>query len=687
MIRSWSILADHLYGDSAINQSTDQSIDQSVDQSVEQSASLGSTKTYGHDGQPTIRQLPTLLVNQIAAGEVIERPASVLKELVENSIDAGATRITVELEQGGIELIRITDNGCGIQPDQICLALAPHSTSKITESDDLDRISTMGFRGEALASIASVSRVTIQSRPAGFDEGTMIYAEGDIIHDPKPAGCPAGTSIEVRNLFFNTPARRKFLRTATTEQTRCMEWLRDLAMANPLIGVRCLGDGKVKLDLPPDQSPRERALAIVGKELESQLVEVSVDQLDNARGVLMWGLVGLPSVARATSKAQHVFLNGRTIRDRTVQHAIREAYRGLIEPGRHPTAVLMIEMSPGAVDVNVHPAKLEVRFRDQSMVHRVVYHGIRDALMRADVTPTVLSRLPNAGGFNGSTAIMPAQSPDFASANESRVDNQVEQIVEYLNKNPDASKSQVDLRTQLTDVLKTPIEANNYQVLPQTGSAVPMGSQVSQTQATPQESLLPPIVSTTQVLQVHSSYLICQDEHGVLIIDQHALHERMMFNTLLARVTGSGSLEEQGLLTPIVVEVAPVIVDQFDELGELFERIGINAAPMGPRSVGVSSVPSFLLSRNVDPGTFLDELFERIEREGFVPSKEEALHEVLDMMSCKAAIKAGDRLSETELSEIIALRETTERAASCPHGRPTTVRLTIEELEKLFDRR
>ncbi len=603
-------------------------------------------------------------MNQIAAGEVIERPASVLKELVENSIDAGATKITVELEQGGIELIRITDNGCGIHPDQIRLALAPHATSKITESDDLDRISTMGFRGEAIASIASVSRLTITSRVHDLDEGRSIHASGDEIQDPIPAGCPAGTVIEVRNLFFNTPARRKFLRTPTTEQTRCMEWLRDLAMANPSIGVRCLGDDKVKLDLPPNQSPRERALAIVGKELESQLVEVNVDQFDNARGVLMWGLVGLPSIARATSKAQHVFLNGRTIRDKTVTHAIREAYRGLIEPGRHPTAVLMIEMSPSAVDVNVHPAKLEVRFRDQSMVHRAVYHGVRDALMQADVTPSVLSRLPNAGG---ATAIMPSYT-------QQPVEQQVDRIVEYINTNPSPSTSQSDLRSQITQALQAPD-------LPTFAPSPASPTQPSE------ERLLPPIVNSVKVLQVHSSYLLCQDEQGVLIIDQHALHERMMFNTLLKRVTDAGALEQQGMLTPIVVDVPSAVVDQFDELDELFERIGIQAAPMGPKSVGVSSVPSFLLSRNVDPGAFLDELFETIEREGFIPSKEEALHEVLDMMSCKAAIKAGDKLSETELAEIIALRDTTERAASCPHGRPTTVRLTIEELERLFDRR
>jgi len=615
--------------------------------------------------QPAIRQLPPLLVNQIAAGEVIERPASVLKELVENSIDAGATKITVELQQGGIELVRITDDGCGIAPDQIQLALSPHATSKITESNDLDQISTMGFRGEALASIASVSRLTIKSRTAAHDEGREIHAAGDQHQSPKPTGCPVGTIIEVRNIFFNTPARRKFLRTPTTEQTRCMEWLRDLAMANPSIGVRCIGDDKVKLDLPPNQSPKERALAILGEELESQLVEVHVDQYDNARGVLMWGLVGLPSIARATSKAQHVFLNGRTIRDKTVTHAIREAYRGLIEPGRHPTAVLMIEMAPSAVDVNVHPAKLEVRFRDQSMVHRAVYHGVRDALMQADVTPSVLSILPNAGGFGGATAIMPADQPV-----EQPIEKQIDRIVEYLNTNPKPTSNPADLRSQITKVLQTP-DLPTFNPLP-----------------TPtQDRLLPPITNKVNVLQIHSSYLAIQDDQGLLLIDQHALHERMMFNNLLARVTNAGTLEQQGLLTPIVVEVAPGIIDDFDNFQELFTRIGISAAPMGPRSIGVSSVPTFLLSRNVDPGTFLDELFETIERDGFVPSKEEALHEILDMMSCKAAIKAGDTLSETELAEIIALRGTTERAASCPHGRPTTVRLTIEELEKLFDRR
>ena len=612
-----------------------------------------------------IRKLSPLLVNQIAAGEVIERPASVLKELVENSIDAGATRITVELEQGGVELIRISDDGHGIAPEQMTLALTPHATSKISEAQDLDRIGTMGFRGEALASITSVARVTIRSRAAGEDEGRIIEAEGETIGDPRPIGCPVGTTIEVRNLFFNTPARRKFLRTNTTEQTRCLEWLRDLAMANPSVAVRCVCDDKVKLDLPLGQTPRERALSIVGRELGDQLLEVSVDRFDDDRGILVWGLVGLPSIARANSKAQHVFLNGRTIRDKTVQHAIREAYRGLIEPGRHPTAVLMIEMSPTAVDVNVHPAKLEVRFRDQSMVHRAIYHGVRDALQRADVTPSVSQRLQ---GFGAPMA--PAIDPE---ERERAIEQQTNELVEFIRRSPQTAENESSVRDSIREVLQ------------RTQMPAPVPSFVPRIEEAAGE--LPRVRRIDQVLQVHSSYLLAQDERGVLIIDQHALHERVMFNKLMTRVTGNGALEQQALLMPLMLDVPASVVDVFDELGELLERIGISAAPMGPQSVGVHAVPSFLLSRNVEPESFMRELFERIDGDGFVPDSEEALHEVLDMMACKAAIKAGDTLSDDELAAIMRLRDETERSGSCPHGRPTTVRLSIEDLERLFDRR
>jgi DNA mismatch repair protein MutL len=633
--------------------------------------------------RPEIRRLPALLVNQIAAGEVIERPASVVKELVENALDAGATRITVELEAGGVELVRVSDDGSGIEPAQLPLALAPHATSKIGSAEDLDRIATMGFRGEALASIASVARVQVRSRSRGgggaaHGEGAEIQAAGDEVGPVRPAACPPGTTIEVRNLFFNTPARRKFLRTAATEQTRCLDWLTDLAMAHPAVGVRCVCDGKVRMDLPVGQGPRERVLELLGKELEPQLVECSLDALDDARGVLLWGLVGLPAIARATQKAQHCFLNGRAIRDKTVQHALREAYRGLIEPGRHPTAVLMLEMSPAAVDVNVHPAKLEVRFRDQSMVHSAVLRAVRDALRSADLTPGATSRVPTLGA-GGSAAILPGGG----SGSETGVGSgggSGGPFVEYFRREgPADAQARLDyhaMRAAIEGSEGADGEGDARVVRP-----------VSIPGAAARAADHPGVREVERVLQVHRSYLVTQDERGLVIVDQHALHERVMFETLLARLDRAGRLESQALLTPAVVDAAPAQIDRLGELSGLLERLGIEASPLSPRSVGVRAFPTLLFARGVDPVAFVAELLERAESSAFAPGSEEALHEVLDMMACKAAVKAGDRLSEGEMIELMEARERVERSGSCPHGRATTVRVTIAELEKLFDRR
>jgi DNA mismatch repair protein MutL len=349
-----------------------------------------------------IRELSPLVASQIAAGEVVDRPASVVKELVENSIDAGTTAIAVELEAGGTELVRVTDNGVGIEREDLPLAVMPHATSKIAETSDLDRIATLGFRGEALASIASVARMSIRSRTAGEVGAWVLETEGTVegltTADVKPASGATGTSIAVRNLFFNTPARRKFLRTIPTEQSRCVDAVTELALAHPAVAFRCVCDGRTVLDLPGDQTAKDRALDVLGRELKDQLLEVHADQYDDARGVAVWGLVGLPAIARATRAAQHLFVNGRSVRDRTVQHAMSEPFRGLIEPGRHPTALLMLEMSPEAVDVNVHPQKAEVRFRDSGVVHSVVFHAVKRALAGADLTPTFAAIRPAGGG-------------------------------------------------------------------------------------------------------------------------------------------------------------------------------------------------------------------------------------------------------------------------------------------------
>ncbi|MDX2114711.1 MAG: DNA mismatch repair endonuclease MutL [Planctomycetota bacterium] len=618
---------------------------------------LGTTETETRvtvDRHAPIRRLSPLVAAQIAAGEVIERPASVVKELLDNAIDAGATRIDVELEQGGVELVRVADDGRGIAADELPLAVAAHATSKITDAADLDRITTLGFRGEALASIASVSRMSIRSRRAADAAASLLRVEGAMLEPVRPDAGGVGTVVTVRNLFFNTPARRKFLRTPATEQGHCVDTVRQIAMCQPSVAFSVRVEGRLVLDVPAGQQPRDRVLAVVGPEMQSEYLEVHADTFDDARGVALWGLVGKPGLARPTTKWQHLFLGGRPIRDKTVQHALKEAYRGLIEPSRHPAAVLILVMDPGAVDVNVHPAKAEVRFRDSGMVHSVVFRAVRGALQRADLTPAAQSAGP--GGVNGSSfgATGPVSRFEYSVLHAAAA-------AATATGNAAGGAGGADTHV---------------------GAAVRDG-------ATSSPGGIPRPVATPRVLQVHNSYLVTQDEQGVLIIDQHALHERVMFEKLAERVS-SGPLESQRLLVPVVIEGPAPRLDALERLGPLLERLGIEASPMGPASIGVSAFPSFLFDRRVDAGEFTAELLDRASAECWggaeSTAQEAALADVLDMMACKAAVKAGDALSEEELGELLRLRERVERSSNCPHGRPTTIRMTIRELEKRFGR-
>lgn len=632
--------------------------------------------------------LDGLVANQIAAGEVVERPASIVKELVENAIDAGSTRIQVDLEQGGIELVRVTDDGRGIHAEDLPLTIAAHATSKIIHAQDLEHIATLGFRGEALASIASVSRLSIRTR-TGADQGALqLDAEADRVQGIKPASGPVGTSVSVRNLFWNTPARRKFLRTVGTEQERCVEVIRHVALAHASIGFRVTVDGRETLDLPSGQSPRERALTILGKELATQLLNVSADEFDDGRGLTLWGLAGLPSIARGSNKSQFVFVNGRPVRDRTIQHAISEAYRGLIDPSRYPTVVLLIEMSPAGVDVNVHPQKAEVRFRDSSLVHSGVLRAIRRALQGADLTPTLSELRPGAGGWQqagasgavggvnldgalpGAGAAKSTQNPLPLSSGPTPT---VQGFVEYFRRaQPGATQHALNAGGVSYDAMK--------QSLP------PLEAMAQRAQETP--TLAP----TSRVLQVHKSYLVTQDDQGVVIIDQHALHERVMFEYLLTRVMSAtkGALESQRLLAPVVVSATAAQIERLTRLGDVLARLGVEVTALGPASIGINAFPTFLFDRGVDAGEFMQELLDKSDDAAFfsdlVRGGEAAMRDVLDMMSCKAAVKAGDKLSDFELSELVRLRDEVERSSNCPHGRPTSIRLTIRELEKLFGR-
>jgi len=638
-----------------------------------------------------IAVLSPLVASQIAAGEVVERPASVVKELIENAVDAGATRIEIELEQGGIELIRITDDGCGIEPEDLALAYAPHATSKVKSAAELERIPTLGFRGEAVASIASVSRMSIRSRSMAQESAFELESEGEVLGKVKPAAGSRGTTVTVRNLFFNTPARRKFLRTIPTEYGRCLEAAENAAMAHPAIGFVLRHDGRVTLDVPPGQGPRDRLLAVLGKELESELLECSADEMDAGRGMTMFGLVGKPSIARGSNKSQHIFVNGRPVRDRTIMHAIAEAFRGLIEPGRFPTAAILIDLDPAMVDVNVHPQKAEVRFRDGSRVHQAVLHAVRAALAKEDLTPRAESMverlasiaarpmwgadaaraiLPTAGGASVPPQIAPSEAFSAAAAEEDR-----RRFAEYFSRQG-STQSRMSFAA-----LRQGMEESDG-IAPSASLGLPLSQE---------PDLLAAPTAAKQVLQVHKSFLVTQDEVGVLIVDQHALHERVMFEFLMQRVMKEGEgLESQRLLVPVVVDATEVQVERLGSLTPLLKKLGMELSAIGPRTVAVQAMATFLIEKGVDAGEVTKELLERAESEqGWQSLKmagEEVVRDIVNMMACKAAVKAGDAMTQTELSDLLSLREAVDRSSNCPHGRPTTIRLTIKDLEKLFGR-
>jgi len=605
-----------------------------------------------------IQQLPLALVNRIAAGEVIERPASVVKELVENSLDAGASDIIVEIEDGGRALVRIIDNGGGIAADDLALAFAAHATSKIATDDDLFRIATMGFRGEALASIGAVSQARILSRTADSPVGYEIYNRGGVVETVQAAAANVGTTVEARNLFFNTPARRKFLKGTATELGHISETVVKLALAFPMVAFKLLHDGKLALDLPAVAEPMERWLAAWPEEFAQQ--RLTLDEGDAE--IHLGGIIGLPDLARPTPKYQYIYLNGRSIRDRFIQHALREAYRGLIEPGRHPAAVLMLNMPPGDVDVNVHPTKSEVRFRDSNRIHGLILSGVRRVLLANDLAPRAV-----ASAVDGFKPLEEGQSDarqKLASFFKSSLTDEP------------ATASAWDLRpppqpsARLPDItgtqLDSPASAN-------TPTPPPV--------ATDSESGCVPVHGPA--IQLHNSYLVAQSDDGMIIIDQHALHERIMYEELLTRMS-RGPLESQHLLIPQTITVSSRQLELLEQIQPLLKKLGIEADAIGPASAAVHSFPTFL--HRLTPGDFLRELLERGEQELLDLNHEEVLHEILDMMACKAAVKAGDALTPAEIEALLARRHLIDRASNCPHGRPTTLRMSLKDLEKQFKR-
>lgn len=609
-----------------------------------------------------IQVLPDLLVNKIAAGEVVERPASVVKELLENAIDAGATRVAVTVEDGGRQLIRVTDDGSGMSAEELRLAIMPHATSKVLAEDDLYAIRTMGFRGEALASIAAVSKLRIVSRTPEEDAGHEIAIAGDQIDAVESAGCPPGTTLEVRDLFFNVPARRKFLRTPSTEVGHITETFARLALAYPRIGFELTVNRRVVQNLPACTAPLDRIAAFHGAELASVLMAVK----RNERGLNLEAYAAPPSHSRATSQWQYVFVNGRFVRDRFIGHAIKESYRGLMEHNRHGVVFLFLTLDPRDVDVNVHPTKIEVRWADSHLIHSQVLSALRETFQRADLTPHLRT---DRGG-----STLPEEEQD-------RIRRELADVLRAASPGGTfplpASAPSTPGQPPPTEMTPELTRAWQQFYAPASGAptfnaGIPFAPRSAMT-----ESFRP------RAVQMHNLYLVAETDDGIVIVDQHALHERVMYEHLKTRIA-AGALEGQRLLLPETMSVSPRQLALIETHQELFARLGMEITPFGRDAVAIQAFPALLKDTDVAP--FLRDLLDRLAQQPTGTTTEVVIHKILDLMACKAAVKAGDPLTSEEIDALMQQRHLVDKASNCPHGRPTTLRLTKADLNRQFKR-
>jgi len=616
-----------------------------------------------------IQILPDQLVNQIAAGEVVERPASVVKELLENAIDAQASRVGLEIEEAGKKLIRASDDGRGIPAGEVALALASHATSKIATGDDLEGITSLGFRGEALASIASVADVRLVSRTADALEATAVTVSGGKAAPPCPASGPVGTTVEVRNLFRYVPARRKFLKTDATEMGHITEQVARIALAYPGVHLRVTHNGRSVYQLPPSESVRERIGAFFGADLAGSLVEVASEE----RGGRLWGLIGPPPIARATGSMQYLFVNGRYVRDRSLLHALREAYRGLLEGRRQSVAFLFLTVPPERVDVNVHPTKVEVRLRDAHLLYGQVLGTVRERLLGPGLTPRFQApRSGEAGQDRAPTA-------EGESERQERVRRAV---ADFLRSPPATHQGRLDLAGKTAGAAHE-ARVDSHRGVPPTspsglGGAAPRAEVPAPDRAAPDEAPPP-----ARAVQLHNTYLVAETDEGILIVDQHALHERVLFEEIMARLEGA-PLESQRLLMPVTVALSDGEMAAVETHRESLARLGLEVEPLGPRDVGIQAFPS-LLERGDPEGTLRDFLAWARAVES-PPTPRQVLEELAHVAACRAAVKAGEPLKPGEIEALLAHREAARMAATCPHGRPAALILRKRDLEKQFGR-
>lgn len=621
---------------------------------------------------PRIHALPDHLVNQIAAGEVVERPAAALKEIIENSIDAGATRIQVEIAGGGIRLIRVADNGSGIHADDLPLALSRHATSKIASLQDLEHVRSMGFRGEGLASIASVSRLTLTSRQEGSPAARQVRARDGQIEPAAAAAHPVGTSVEVADLFFNTPARRKFLKSENTEYAHCATVFDRLALANPHIAFELVHNGKTTAKYP-SQSQNDRIAAVLGPDFQAASLPI-----DSGNGILrLHGLIAKPTFAQGRSSQQYCFVNNRFVRDKVMLHAAKQAYRDVLHQQITPAFVLFLELPPEMVDVNVHPTKTEIRFRDSQAVHQLVFHTLNKTLAdtRADQTDSVSNagsllqhihsqRLPESGQveFSGSpsartpVAYSPARAPQQQrlTLQESRAAWQT-----YAELYKHSGSEDPELAAIEQSRFAPSAEAAR---LPETHAEEhPLGFAIA---------------------QLLGIYILAQAENSLLLIDMHAAAERVNYEKMKAQRQSHGSLHSQQLLIPVSFEAGHEEMAALAEHADLLRQYGLDCSAVGSHTIAVRAVPQML--GKADIPELARSMLQEAAHTGSIRTVEERENRILSTMACHGSVRAGRRLTLPEMNALLRDMENTPRSNQCNHGRPTWVKLTLADLDALF---
>lgn len=605
-----------------------------------------------------IRLLPNQLISQIAAGEVVERPASALKELLENSLDAGSTDISVALLQGGVKQLRVADNGAGVPFNDLALALTRHATSKIESLEDLENVASLGFRGEALASIASVSRTHFISRHADEKHAWRIASDGNHIEAPEPAALDSGTIVEVNDLYFNTPARRKFLKTEGTEFGHCEDAFKRVALSRPDVGFMLQHNGRALMRLSTSE-PQKRFTEVLGADFASEALSVD----ESAAGLRFWGMTAKPTFSRHTRDTQYVYVNGRFVRDKLISHAIRQAYQDVMHGDRHPAFVLFLELDPSLVDVNVHPAKTEVRFRDGQAIHRFIFHSLHKAL----ATPSGASNLVTASQAHSN----PFSNAGFNSVSQSAMPYPTFQ-------------SQIDLRSNQTNGvfyqtmfggIKQEYQSQNEAW--QGNIEAPIGGITNQTH---QDFPL-----GFALAQVHGVYVLAQNSQGLVVVDMHAAHERIMYERL-KNALDDKNVSMQPLLIPVSfqadrLEVATVEDELSNGQGNL-RLLGFDIAVLSPTTLAVRAVPVML--QDADAVALARDVLRDLREYGGSRALTERRNEMLGTMACHAAVRANRSLTIPEMNALLRDMEATERSGQCNHGRPTWFQVTMSDLDKMF---